>query len=88
MGIAVKKTVMLDHCTGEAYQKVGNAFILNVLPNLSRPLPPLEVATVPINMVPSGLRDHKLRLKEQLEDGLHSLNDLRYALLSSQPNGG
>ena len=34
-----------DHCTGEAYQKVGNAFILNVLPNLSRPLPPLEAAT-------------------------------------------
>ena len=43
--LVAKKTVQPDHCTGEAYQKVGNAFILNVLPNLSRPLPPLEAAT-------------------------------------------
>ena len=59
------KYVLVDHGTGTDYAKAANAFITNILPNLSRPNPPLESALTLINMVPNCLTDTKLRLKER-----------------------
>ena len=56
-----KKHTLVDHGTGEDYGKAANAFISNILPNLSRRYPPIESALILINMVPSCLTDTKLR---------------------------
>ena len=36
-----KKYTLVDHGTGVDYGKAANAFITNILPNLSRPNPPI-----------------------------------------------